>query len=51
VDLVLAETLDHLQPGAARRAAVDFDRAGDQHLADPTAAAGTITGSFLVRNE
>src|SRR4029077_13276237 len=28
VDLVLAETLDHLQPGAARRATVDFDGAG-----------------------
>ena len=26
-----------LQPGAPRRPAVDFDRAGDQHLADPTA--------------
>ena len=38
VDLVLAEALDDLQPGASRRAAVDFDRPCDQHLADPTAA-------------
>src|SRR5271165_4187829 len=38
VDLLLAEALDHLQPSAPRRAAVNFDRAGDQHLADPTAA-------------
>ena len=38
VDLLLAEALDHLQPGAAGGAAVDFDRAGDQHLADPAAA-------------
>jgi len=37
VDVVLAEALDHLQPGASRRAAVDFDRAGDQHFADATA--------------
>src|SRR6516162_6901079 len=37
VDLVLAEALDYLQPGASRRAAVDFDRPCDQHLADPTA--------------
>src|SRR5712692_2308109 len=34
VDLALAEALDHLKSGAARGAAVDFDRAGDQHLAD-----------------
>ena len=26
VDLVLAEAFDHLEPGASRRAAVDFDR-------------------------
>jgi hypothetical protein len=38
VDLLLAEALDHLQPGAPWRTAVDFDRAGDQHFADPTAA-------------
>ena len=38
MDIVLAEALDHLQPGASRRATVDFDRAGDQHLPDPTAA-------------
>src|SRR6516162_4687700 len=50
VDLVLAEALDYLQPGASRRAAVDFDRPCDQHLADPTAPAGTTIGSFLVRN-
>src|SRR6202011_2270538 len=38
VDLVLAEAPDPLQPGASRRAAIDFDGPGDQHLADPTAA-------------
>ena len=38
VDLVLTKALDHLQPGASQRAAVDFDRAGYQHLASPTAA-------------
>src|SRR5438874_882244 len=38
VDLLLAEALDHLQSGASWRAAVDFDRSGDEHLADPTAA-------------
>jgi len=38
VQFVLAEAVDHLQPGAPRCAAVDFDRAGDQHLADATAA-------------
>src|SRR5690242_6141339 len=38
VDLVFAEALDHLEPGASRRAAVDFDRPCDQHLANPTAA-------------
>src|SRR5256885_1430293 len=36
----LAKALDHLEPGAPRVAAVDFDRAGDQHLADPAAAGG-----------
>src|SRR5689334_21254960 len=40
VDLLLAKALDHLQPGASRLAAVDFDRASDQHLADRTAARG-----------
>jgi hypothetical protein len=35
-----------LEPGAPWLAAIDFDRAGDPHLADPTAAgAGTTTGS------
>ena len=38
VDLVLAEALDHLQSGASWRAAVDFDRSCDEHLAYPTAA-------------
>jgi hypothetical protein len=34
-----------LEPGAPWLAAVDFDRAGDPHLADPAAAgAGTTTG-------
>src|SRR5882672_3022359 len=32
VDLALAKALDHLEPGTPRLAAVDFDRAGDQHL-------------------
>src|ERR1700730_18556999 len=40
MELRLAKALDHLQPGAPRFAAVDFDRAGDQHLADPAAAGG-----------
>jgi len=40
-----------LEPGAPWLAAVDFDRAGDPHPADPAAAgAGTTTRSFLVRN-
>src|SRR6266487_6414697 len=38
VDLLLAKALNHLEPGAPRLAAVDFDGAGDQHLADPAAA-------------
>ena len=50
VDLALAEALDHLQPGPSPRAAIDFNRAGDQHLADPTAAGRHDDGSFLVRN-
>ena len=37
MDLVLAKVLDDLQPGAPRPAAVDLDRAGDQHLANPAA--------------
>ena len=37
---LLAKALDHLEPGAPWLAAVDFDRAGDQHLADPAAAGG-----------
>src|SRR6516225_9472580 len=37
MDLMLAKALDHLQPGTPWLAAVDFDRAGDQHLADPAA--------------
>ena len=37
---MLAKALDHLEPGAPGLAAVDFDRAGDQHLADPAAAGG-----------
>src|ERR1700757_39183 len=48
VDLVLAEALDHLQPGASWHAAVDFDRACDEHLAHPTQLNDTlrsITGS------
>ena len=35
-----AKALDHPEPGPSRRAAVDFNRAGDQHLADPAAAGG-----------
>src|SRR6516225_3273112 len=38
MDLLFAKTLDHFQSGAPRLAAIDFDCAGDQHLADPTAA-------------
>src|SRR6516162_9006528 len=38
VDLLFAKALDHFQPGAPRLAAIDFDRPGDQHLADPAAA-------------
>jgi hypothetical protein len=37
---LLAKAVDHLEPGAPWRAAVDFDGAGDQHLADPAAAGG-----------
>src|SRR3989440_12779469 len=40
MDLPLAKPLDHLQADPSRLAAVDFDRAGDQHLADPAAARG-----------
>src|SRR5215469_10690528 len=40
VDLRLAKALDDLQAGAPRYAAVDFDRPGDQHLANPTAPRG-----------
>src|SRR5215469_8576890 len=40
VDLRLAKALDDLQAGAPRYAAVDFDRPGDQHLANPTATRG-----------
>ena len=45
-----AKALDDLEPGPPELAAVDFDRAGDQHLANPAAAGGTTIGSFLVRN-
>jgi hypothetical protein len=34
----LAKALDHLQPGAAALATVDFNRADSQHLAYPAAA-------------
>jgi hypothetical protein len=37
---LLSKAVDHLEPGAPWRAAVDFDGAGDQHLADPAAAGG-----------
>src|SRR5260370_36186624 len=40
MEFLLAKALDHLEPGAPRLAAVDFDRAGDQYLADPAAAGG-----------
>ena len=40
MELLLAKALDHLEPGPPRPAIVDFDRAGDQHLADPAAAGG-----------
>jgi hypothetical protein len=40
MEFLLAKALDHLEPGTAGLAAVDFDRAGDQHLADPAAAGG-----------
>src|SRR5260370_35864662 len=36
MDLLLAKALD--QPGPPRLALIDFDRARDQHLADPAAA-------------
>jgi hypothetical protein len=36
----VTKALDHLEPGAPWLAAIDFDRAGDQHLADPAAAGG-----------
>jgi len=47
VDLALAEALGHLQPDPSRRAAIDFSRAGDQHLADPTAAGRHDDGVVL----
>src|ERR1700680_5216433 len=37
---LLAKSLDHFEPGAPWLAAVDLDRAGDQHLADPATAGG-----------
>jgi hypothetical protein len=40
MEFVLAKALDHLQPGTPKLAAVDLDRAGDQHLADTAAARG-----------
>ena len=40
MEFVLAKALDHLEPGTPRLAAVDLDRAGDQHLADTAAARG-----------
>src|SRR5207253_7108101 len=40
MEFLLTKALDYLQPGTPWLAAVDFDRAGDQHLADPAAAGG-----------
>src|SRR5262249_50899406 len=40
MQFLLAKALDHFEPGAPWLAVVDFDRAGDQHLADPAAAGG-----------
>jgi hypothetical protein len=44
---LLAKARDHLQLGASGLAAVDFDRAGEQHLANPAAAAGHDKGGVL----
>src|ERR1700674_1728431 len=51
VDLVLAEALDHLQPGAARRGVPPSTSTAPATsiLPTPLRPAGTTTGSSLVR--
>ena len=47
---LLAKAVDHLEPGAPWRAAVDFDGAGDQHLLTGCGRRARRPGCSWVRN-